>query len=76
MENFEAYIGNTFGGRYTIINTIGAGESSVVFGAYDTVENRTVALKLLRPEFNGDEEVAERFATEAKLMSMLSHPNI
>ena len=76
METFEAYIGNTFGGRYTIINTIGAGESSVVFGAYDTVENRTVALKLLRPEFNGDEEVAERFATEAKLMSMLSHPNI
>lgn len=76
MENFEAYIGKTFGDRYTIINTIGAGENSVVFGAYDTAENRTVALKLLRPEFNRDTAIAERFATEAELMSMLSHPNI
>ena len=76
MENFDSYIGRVFGDRYTIINTIGAGENSVVFGAYDTKENRTVALKILRPEFNDDVVVSERFNTEADLMAMLSHPNI
>ena len=76
MENFDSYIGRVFGERYTVINTIGAGENSVVFGAYDTVENRTVALKILRPEFNDDPVISERFATEAELMSLLSHPNI
>ncbi len=76
MDNIEKYIGKTFGGRYTVINIIGDGENSVVFGAYDTREDRTVALKILRPEYNCDTAVAERFATEAELMSMLSHPNI
>ncbi len=76
MENFDSYIGSVFGDRYTIINTIGTGENSVVFGAYDTGENRTVALKLLRPEFNDDPAVSERFVTEAQLMAMISHPNV
>ena len=76
MENFDSYIGTVFSERYTVINVIGIGEYSVVFGAYDTRENQTVALKLLRPEFNDDQTVAERFTTEAELMAMLSHPNI
>ncbi len=76
MESFESYIGQSFDGKYTVINVIGAGEYSVVFGAYDTVNDRTVALKILRPEYNEDVVVSERFATEVNILSLLSHPNI
>lgn len=76
MENFESYIGQSFDGKFTVINVIGAGEYSVVFGAYDTTENRTVALKILRPEYNEDPVVSDRFATEVNILSLLSHPNI
>ena len=76
MEYFDSYIGQSFDGKFTVINVIGAGEYSVVFGAYDTAENRTVALKILRPEYNEDPVVSERFATEVNILSLLSHPNI
>ena len=76
MESFDSYIGQSFDGKYTVINVIGAGEYSVVFGAYDTVDDRTVALKILRPEYNEDPVVSERFATEINILSLLSHPNI
>ena len=76
MESFDSYIGQSFDGKFTVINVIGAGEYSVVFGAYDTSENRTVALKILRPEYNEDPVVSERFATEVNILSLLSHPNI
>ena len=76
MENFDSYIGQSFDGKYTVINVIGAGEYSVVFGAYDTAEDRTVAIKILRPEYNEDPVVSERFATEVNILSLLSHPNI
>ncbi len=76
MDKLEAYIGKLFADRYSIIKIIGRGENSVVFGAYDTAEGRTVALKVLRPEYNDDPVISERFATEAGLMAMVSHPNI
>ena len=76
MENFESYIGQVFDDKFNIINVIGAGEYSVVFGAFDTVENRTVAIKIQRPEYNDDPIVSNRFASEARILSMLSHPNI
>lgn len=76
MVTFDSYIGKNFDGKFTVINVIGEGEYSVVFGAYDTAENRTVALKILRPEYNEDPVVSERFANEVNILSLLDHPNI
>lgn len=76
MENFDSYIGLVLDGKFSIINVIGAGEYSVVFGAFDMAENRTVAIKILRPEYNDDPAASDRFASEARILSMLSHPNI
>lgn len=76
MENFDSYVGRRFDDKLTVINVIGAGEYSVVLGAYDAQAERTVALKLLRPEYNDDPVVSERFATEVHILSLLSHPNI
>ena len=47
-----------------------------VFLARDRVLGRDVALKVLRKQFAGDEEFAERFKREAMSAASLSHPNI
>ncbi len=64
------------GGRYVIENEIGAGGMAIVYKAHDRMLNRTVAIKVLRPEFKQDEEFIKRFDTEAKSAAGLNHPNI
>lgn len=62
--------------RYVIENEIGAGGMAIVYKAHDTMLNRTVAVKVLRPEFKQDEEFIKRFDIEAKSAAGLNHPNI
>lgn len=64
------------GGRYAIENEIGAGGMAIVYRAHDNMLNRTVAIKVLRPEFKQDEEFIKRFDIEAKASAGLNHPNI
>ena len=47
-----------------------------VYLAHDGVLERDVALKVLRSQYAGDEEFAERFRREARSAASLSHPNI
>ena len=47
-----------------------------VYLAHDGVLERDVALKVLRSQYAGDEEFAERFKREARSAASLSHPNI
>ena len=47
-----------------------------VYLAHDGVLERDVALKVLRSQYAGDEEFAERFKLEARSAASLSHPNI
>ena len=47
-----------------------------VLKAYDTMLDRTVALKLLAPELMAEEDPRKRFLREARLASALDHPNI
>lgn len=65
-----------FASRYEIIAEIGAGGMAKVYKAKDTVLNRIVAIKMLRPEFAGDEEFTARFTTEAQAAAGLSHQNL
>ncbi|MBR6719385.1 MAG: Stk1 family PASTA domain-containing Ser/Thr kinase [Clostridia bacterium] len=64
------------GGRYIIESEIGTGGMAIVYKAMDKMLNRTVAVKVLRPEFKQDEEFIKRFDIEAKAAAGLSHPNI
>lgn len=64
------------GGRYVIENEIGAGGMAIVYKAHDTMLNRSVAVKVLRPEFKQDDEFIKRFDIEAKASAGLNHPNI
>src|SRR6476620_6150373 len=63
-------------GPYEIQSAIGAGGMGEVYRARDTRLNRTVAIKILPPQFAGDPALRERFDREARLISSLNHPHI
>lgn len=62
--------------RYEVIEPIARGGMAEVFRARDNLLNRTVAVKVLHPEFASDPAFVERFKREAQAAANLSHPNI
>ena len=73
MEN---YVGKRLDGRYEIQDIIGVGGMAVVYKAYDNIDDRIVAVKVLKEEFLANEEFRRRFKNESKAIAVLSHPNI
>ncbi|MFZ5639157.1 MAG: Stk1 family PASTA domain-containing Ser/Thr kinase [Bacillota bacterium] len=69
-------IGKLLGNRYEIISQLGGGGMALVYKGRDTLLNRQVTVKLLRPEYTCDEEFVARFRREAQAVAKLSHPNI
>ena len=72
----DKYLGKKLGGRYEIHKLIGVGGMSYVYKAYDTIDDRTVAVKILKDEYLHNEEFTRRFKNESKAIAILSHPNI
>jgi serine/threonine protein kinase/tetratricopeptide (TPR) repeat protein len=68
--------GAEFGPRYRIVSLLGQGGMGIVYKARDLELNRTVALKLVRPELTADAEAMQRFKHELLLASRISHKNI
>lgn len=62
--------------RYEIISCIGQGGMADVYKARDTILNRMVAIKVLRPKLANDPMTLVRFQREASAASRLSHPNV
>ena len=69
-------IGRKLDGRYEITELIGVGGMADVYKATDILEDRTVAVKILKTEFADNEEFVRRFRNESKAIAVLSHPNI
>ena len=69
-------INRTLDSRYTILELVGGGGMADVYRAHDKLLDRSVAVKVLRPQFTGDEEFVTRFRREAQAAARLSHPNI
>ena len=63
-------------GRYQIVQELGKGSMGVVYEAHDPHIDRSVALKVLRPDRVTSEAFVERFLKEAKAIGRFSHPNI
>lgn len=72
----DKYIGKRLDGKYEIHNLVGVGGMACVYRAYDRVEDRWVAIKILKDEFSNNSEFLRRFRNEAKAITVLSHPNI
>lgn len=72
----DKYIGKRLDGRYEITELIGQGGMSEVYRANDVLDNKVVAVKILKREFSGNEEFLRRFRNESKAIAVLSHPNI
>ncbi|PTX16894.1 Stk1 family PASTA domain-containing Ser/Thr kinase [Halanaerobium congolense] len=68
--------GKILNNRYKIIKEIGRGGMAIVYSARDTLLERTVALKMLRPEYKSDAEFIDKFRQEARAVARLSHPNV
>lgn len=76
MLVMDKFVGKRLDGRYEIREIIGVGGMAVVYKAYDCIEDRIVAVKILKEEFISNEEFITRFKNESKAIAVLNHPNI
>ncbi len=72
----DKYVGKRLDARYEIREIIGIGGMAVVYKAYDCIDDRIVAIKILKEEFVRNSEFLTRFRNESKAIAVLSHPNI
>jgi serine/threonine-protein kinase len=78
---FPSYVadlapGRVFGGRYQIIEEIGAGGMGRVYKAMDLKVNEVIALKLIHPEIAFKKKNVERFRNELRLTRKIAHRNV
>ncbi len=66
----------TLGGRFRLVRLIGNGAMGEVWKAQDERLGRSVAVKLIRPEFAQLGAARERFTAEALAAARLTHPGI
>ncbi len=68
--------GMMIAGRYMVEDKIGSGGMADVYKAKDCKLGRTVAVKVLKPEFAADSTFVSKFRAEAQSAAGLEHPNI
>ena len=68
-------LGTRFG-PYELNSLIGVGGMGEVYRAYDTVKDRTVAVKVLRAEMAADPGFQERFRRESRVAARLQEPHV
>ncbi len=61
---------------YCIESLLGQGGMGAVYRARDTGLDRSVALKVLHPQYAGEPSFQERFTQEARAIAQLDHPSI
>ena len=78
MESFDAPAGNSvpqiIANNLKIEELLGRGGMGTVYRATHLTLDRTVAVKIINPEFASNNDVNQRFVREAKLMAKLRHP--
>jgi len=75
MTGIQERLQTALGERYQVEREIGQGGMAVVFRALDRKHNRTVAVKVLRPELAAALG-PERFLREIEIAAKLQHPHV
>ena len=68
--------GQVLDGKYRIERPLGKGSMGSVFQCTHLGTKRTVAVKLVAPQFSAQEQFVERFKREAEAAGRLRHPNV
>ena len=69
-------IGRTFNNRYKLTERVGLGGMAEVYRAEDNVLGRTVAVKVMLPQYAADPTFTKRFRQEAASAANLQSPYI
>lgn len=69
-------IGTVLKHRYQVVEKIGEGNLFTVYRCEDKIDDRTVAVKVLLPQYATNRLFAERILVEAQAMVGVSHPAI
>jgi len=68
--------GDVIGARYEILQLLGEGGMGAVYKALDREVERTVALKLIRPELASNPAILARFKQELLTATQVTHKNV
>ncbi|MFV0137893.1 protein kinase domain-containing protein [Streptomyces sp. HMX87] len=68
--------GDVIDGRFELLERLGNGGMGTVWRALDTVLQREVALKAVRPDAEATDVVRERVLREARALARLNHPHV
>ncbi len=72
----DPLVGTVVSGRFRVDDLIGQGGMGKVYRAQHLALERTVVLKMLKPQLLEDPTLVGRFEREAKAASRLNHPNV
>ena len=67
---------DALGDRYAFEAALGRGAFAAVYRVKNLRLERQEAIKVMAETYDGDNEFAQRFASESKLVASLDHPNI
>ena len=76
MFESDPYIGQVLDEKYRLERLLGRGGMGAVYLATHLGTERYVALKLITPQFMGNQEFVARFKREARAAGRLRHPNV
>src|SRR5690606_11683932 len=68
--------GRILHGKFRIVRQLGKGGMAAVWAAVNTLVERRVAIKLIRPDAGRNEETVARFRAEGKAAGRIGHPNV
>ncbi len=72
----DPYIGRVVAGRYRLEQRLGEGGMGVVYRARHVLIDRTVALKLIRPDLRGESHLRAWMLREARAANRVDHAHI
>jgi eukaryotic-like serine/threonine-protein kinase len=68
--------GSVLGGRYEVLEMLGIGGMGAVYKAQDRELDRTIALKVVRPDLARNPEILQRFKQELLTARQVTHKNV